>query len=79
MLKLRDVTLEPNEANSDGASVTLYFTDAPSESDVLEFVRGMRRPDIPLWVDTKDPYFSVVRTKHQPRKGETRYQAYPTA
>lgn len=72
------VTLEPNEANTDGAAVTLYFAgDVPVE--VVERSLKAAPPSVGgLSVDVSDPFFNVVRTDLQPFPGYSRFQAHPT-
>jgi hypothetical protein len=72
------VTLEPNEANSDGTALTLYFVgDVPAK--VVEGLLKAGPPSVGgLSVDVSDPFFNVVRTGLQPFPGYSRFQAHPT-
>ena len=73
------VTLEPNEANTDGSSMTLYFA-YDNVTIVKQWVEDNPNPYyLPLRVDITDPYFEVHRTDKQPFEcfGIFRFQANP--
>lgn len=73
------VSLEPNEMNTDGCALTLYFKYGTSIDDVKIWIETATNTyGIPLWVDKNDEFFEVIETKNQPRDSELRFQAHPT-
>ena len=87
------ITLEPNEANTDSAAVTLYFPKGATPDIAKRWVQthGYKawaiksgNPTLPkelrlnLWVDVEDKFFNVIRTEKQPLPDQVRFQAHPT-
>ena len=77
------ITLEPNEQNTDGFALTLYFPQGAEVEDAIACLRVVDRQSIlhrnlPLWVDPDDEFFEVLKTELQPFNGVVRFQAHPT-
>jgi hypothetical protein len=72
-------TLEPNDQNTVGVAVTLYYTGNPSVEAVKQDLKtNLLVKKLNLSVDTTDPYFSVVFSAAPETPNLVRAQAHPT-
>ena len=78
-MKAEHVTTEPNEFNTDGFALTFYLPRGTHVGEAELWLRAANQNDydVPCWVDFEDRFFEVVRTKKQPFKDLTRFQAHP--
>ncbi len=79
MSKLVHATLEPNDANTDGYAVTLYYEGDPTTEVVAQDIRtNPLVKKLGLTADTTDPYFNVELSTAPHAPGLVRVQAHPT-
>jgi hypothetical protein len=79
MSKLVHAGLETNDENSDGLAVTLYYEGNPTDAEVVADLEGHPvAKKLPCSVDTKDRFFSAVRSPAPHAPGLVRVQAHPT-
>ena len=79
MSKLVHAGLEINDENSDGLAVTLYYEGNPTDAEVVADLEGHPvAKKLPWSVDTKDRFFSAVRSPAPRAPGLVRVQAHPT-
>jgi hypothetical protein len=78
--KLVHATLEPNDANTDGDAVTLYYEGEPPTAEVVaqDLCTNPLAKKLPLTADTTHPYFNVVLSTAPHASGLVRVQAHPT-